>query len=46
MMLTAAAIKKTTMSNCQYCEFTTLVNSASTALPIGLPPKEAEFATL
>jgi hypothetical protein len=41
--LTAAATEKTTTGNCQYCRYTTLVNSTSTALPIGLPPKGAEF---
>jgi hypothetical protein len=45
-MLTVArqgATKKTTISNTDDCRLTTLVNSASTALPIGLPPKMAEF---
>ncbi len=41
--LTPAATKKTTRGNCQYHILTTLVNSVSTAPPIGLPPKEAKF---
>ncbi len=41
--LTEAAMKKTTISNCQYCWLTSLVNSTSTAPPIGLPPKGAKF---
>jgi hypothetical protein len=40
--VTAAATKKT-IGNRQYSQITTLVNSASTALPIGLPPKGAKF---
>ncbi len=46
IMLTAAqqgATKKTTISDTDDCWLTTLVNSASTAPPIGLPPKGAEF---
>jgi hypothetical protein len=36
------ATKKTTISNTDNCQLTTWVNSASTAPPIGLPPKGAE----
>jgi hypothetical protein len=43
IMLTAAAMKKTTIGNTDDCRLTTLVNSASTAPPIGLPPKGAKF---
>ncbi len=39
----AAATKKTTIGDRRYCLFTTLVNSASTAPPIGQPPKGAKF---
>ncbi len=35
--------KKNNIGNCQYCQFTTLVNSTSPAPPIGLPPKMAKF---
>jgi hypothetical protein len=42
-MLTAAATTNKIISNCQYGRFTTLVNSASMALPIGLLPKMAKF---
>jgi hypothetical protein len=35
--------KKTTIGNTDYCQFTTLVNSASTAPPISLLPKGAKF---
>jgi hypothetical protein len=35
--------EKTTMGNSDDCRLTTLVNSASTALPIGLPQKMAKF---
>ncbi len=35
--------RKTTISDCQYCQFMTLVNSASKAPPICLPPKGAKF---
>jgi hypothetical protein len=40
---TAAATKKPTIGNTIDCRFTTLVNIASMAPPIGLPPKGAEF---
>jgi hypothetical protein len=43
IMLTAAATKKTTIGNTEGCQLTTLVNSASTAAPIGLTPNGAEF---
>ncbi len=46
IMLTTArwgAIKKTTISDTDDCRLTTWVNSASTAPPIGLPPKMAKF---
>ncbi len=43
IMLIAAATKKTTISNTDDCQLKTLVNSASTAPPTGLPPKGAEF---
>jgi hypothetical protein len=36
-------MKKTTIGDYLYCQFTTLVNSASMAPLIGLPPKMAEF---
>jgi hypothetical protein len=42
-MANSGGYKKTTIGDHQYCQLTTLVNSTSTALPIGLPPKEAEF---
>jgi hypothetical protein len=35
--------QKTTIGNTDNCQQTTLVNSASTALPIFLPPKMAKF---
>jgi hypothetical protein len=38
-MLTAAATKKTTIGVADNHQLTTLINSASTVLPIGLPPK-------
>jgi hypothetical protein len=41
--ITVAATKETTIGNTDDRRFTTLVNSASTALLIGLPPKGAEF---
>jgi hypothetical protein len=41
--LTAAAAKKTTISNTDHHQFTALVNSASMAVQIGLLPKMAEF---
>jgi hypothetical protein len=37
------ATKKTTFGDYDDCRFTTIVNSASTAALIGLPPKMAEF---
>jgi hypothetical protein len=37
------ATKKTTMGNTDNCLFTTIVNSASMATPIGLTPKMADF---
>jgi hypothetical protein len=39
-------MKKITISNTDDCQLMTIVNSASTAAPIDLPPKVAEFATL
>jgi hypothetical protein len=42
-MLTAAITKETTIINTDNCGLTTLVNSASTAPPISLLPKDAEF---
>ncbi len=42
-MLIAAATKKTTIGDTDDCWFTTIVNSVSTAAPIGLPPKMAKF---
>jgi hypothetical protein len=45
--LTAAtATKKTTIGDTDNCQLTNFVNSASTALPIGLPPKGQSFTTL
>ncbi len=41
--LTMAAAKKTTIGDTDNCQLMTLVNSASTAPPIGLPPKRAKF---
>jgi hypothetical protein len=41
--LTAAATKTKPIGNDDNCRFTIIVNSASTAAPIGLPPKMAEF---
>jgi hypothetical protein len=41
--LTAAAKKKTTIGDTNDCQLTNLVNSASMALPIGLPPKGAKL---
>ncbi len=41
--LTAVARKKTTIGNTDDDRFTTLVNSTSTAPPIGLPPNGAKF---
>jgi hypothetical protein len=50
IMLTLVATRKKTIGNCQCtytytdnCWFTTLVNSASKVLPIGLPPKMVKF---
>jgi hypothetical protein len=42
-MLTAGATKKTTIGDTYNCRLRTLVNSASTAPPIGLPPKGTKF---
>jgi hypothetical protein len=42
-MLTAAATKTKPISDDDDPRFTIIVNSASTAAPIGLPPKMAEF---
>jgi hypothetical protein len=42
-MLTAAATKTKPIGNDDDCRFTIIANSASTAAPIGLPPKMAEF---
>jgi hypothetical protein len=42
-MLTAAAKKTKPIGNNDDCRFTIIVNSASTAVPIGLPPKMAKF---
>jgi hypothetical protein len=44
--LTAAATKNTTIGNTDNHQLTTLVNIASMAVPIGLPPKMAKFCTL
>ncbi len=41
--LTAAATKTKPIGNDDDRQFTIIVNSASTAAPIGLPPKMAEF---
>jgi hypothetical protein len=41
--LTAAATKTKPIGDDDDCRFTIIVNSASTAAPIGLPPKMAEF---
>ncbi len=41
--LTAAATKTKPIGDDDDCQFTIIVNSASTAAPIGLPPKMAEF---
>jgi hypothetical protein len=41
--LTVTAMKKTRISDCQYWQYMTLVNSASTVPPIGLPPTLAKF---
>jgi hypothetical protein len=35
--------KKTTIGDCQYHQFMTLINSASKLQPIGLPPMRAKF---
>jgi hypothetical protein len=43
IMLIAVATKKTTIGNTDDHRLTTLVNSASTAPPISLPPKGAKF---
>jgi hypothetical protein len=42
-MLTPAATKTKPIDNYDNRQFTTIVNSASTAAPIGLPKKMAEF---
>ncbi len=42
-MLTAAATKKIKIDNTDNHQLTNLVNSTSTVLPIGLPPKGAKF---
>jgi hypothetical protein len=42
-MLTAEAMKKTTIGNTDDCQLTTLVNSASMAPPIGLLQKGIKF---
>jgi hypothetical protein len=36
-------MKTKTIGDDDDCRFTIIVNSASTAAPIGLPPKKAEF---
>jgi hypothetical protein len=36
-------MKKPKIGDCQYCQYKILINSASTAPLIGLPPKGAEF---
>ncbi len=41
--LTAAATKTKPIGDDDDCRFTIIVNSASTAAPISLPPKMAEF---
>jgi hypothetical protein len=43
IMLIAMVMKKITIGNCQYCQFTTLVNSTSTVPLIVLPPNGAKF---
>ncbi len=43
MYLTAVATKTKPIGNYDNCQFTTIVNSASTAVPIGLPLKMAKF---
>jgi hypothetical protein len=42
-MLTAAATKTKPIGDDDDCQFTIIVNSTSTAAPIGLPPKMAKF---
>jgi hypothetical protein len=42
-MITVGATTKTTIGNTDDCRLQTLVNSASAAPPIGVPPKMAEF---
>jgi hypothetical protein len=42
-MLTAAATKTKPIGDGDNRQFTIIINSASTAAPIGLPPKMAEF---
>jgi hypothetical protein len=41
--VTAGAMKKTTIGITDDRGLTTIINSASTVEPIGLPPKMAEF---
>jgi hypothetical protein len=41
--LTVAATKTKPIGNYDDRQFTTIVNNTSTAAPIGLPPKMAEF---
>jgi hypothetical protein len=41
--LTAAATKTKPIGDDDNCRFTIIVNSSSTAAPIGLPPKMAQF---
>jgi hypothetical protein len=41
--LTAAATKKAAIGNTDNRQFTTFFNSASMAVPIGLPPMMAKF---
>jgi hypothetical protein len=41
--LTVAATKTKPIGNDDDCQFTIIVNSASTTAPIGLPPKMAKF---
>jgi hypothetical protein len=45
ILLWQAAAKKTTIGNTDDYRFTILVNSTSMAVPIGLLPKMAKFAT-
>jgi hypothetical protein len=43
IMLTAAAKKTEPIGDYDNPQFTTIINSTSTAVPIGLPPKIAKF---